>query len=133
MPLIIIPSSHVQVLVALASDLGLDSLATCLEAHKWTWFRRYCMAARVAKALEDRQPMPTAFTEEVMKKVQEISAEGEALSHDHEAHHTFHREHDEQLLLWLNRSAGINKTNDISCSRWNDLIPFKMKLISYLC
>ncbi len=54
-----------QVLVALACDLGLDSLPACMESHKWLWFRRYCMAARVAKSLESRTPLPTAFGEEV--------------------------------------------------------------------
>ncbi len=40
---------------------------------------------------------------QVMKKVQEISAEGEAPSRDHEDHTLFSRDQDEQLLLWLNR------------------------------
>ena len=92
-----------QVLVALACDLGLDSLPHCLEAHKWSWFRRYCMAARVAMALESRMPLPLAFCEEVLKKVQEISAEGEKMTREHENHEVFRKEHDEQLLLWLNR------------------------------
>ena len=91
--------------MALACDLGLDSLPTCMEAHKWSWFRRYCTAARVAKSLENRTPLPTAFCEEVMKKIQEISAEGEQLNRDHEDHSLCGREQDEQLLLWLNRSA----------------------------
>ena len=90
-------------LVALACDLGLDSLPYCLEAHKWAWFRRYCMAARVAQALEKRTPLPVAFCEEVMKKVQEISADGEPVTRDHENHAAFTKECDEQLLLWLNR------------------------------
>ena len=96
---------NLQVLVALACDLGLDSLPTCMEAHKWSWFRRYCTAARVAKSLENRTPLPTAFCEEVMKKIQEISAEGEQLNRDHEDHSLCGREQDEQLLLWLNRSV----------------------------
>ena len=97
-----------QVLVALACDLGLDSLPTCLEVHKWSWFRRYCMAARVAKSLENRNPLPSPFCEEVMKKMHEISAEGETLNHDHEDHNLFGREQDEQLLLWLNRFVFVS-------------------------
>ena len=96
-----------QVLVALACDLGLDSLPTCLEAHKWSWFRRYCMAARVAKSLESRSSLSAPFCEDVMKKIQEISAEGETLNRDHEDHNLFGREQDEQLLLWLNRCAFV--------------------------
>ena len=92
-------------LVALACDLGLDSLPTCLEAHKWAWFRRYCTAARVAGALERRTSMPASFVEEVRKKVQEISAEGEEDSCQHENHDLYRIEQDEQLLTWLNRSV----------------------------
>ena len=95
--------SYFQVLVALACDLGLDSLFMCLEIHKWTWFRRYCMAARVAKALQNRTPLPPTFCEQVMKKIQEISGDGETISRVHEDHDFFRREQDEQLLLWLNR------------------------------
>ena len=54
-----------QEIVALACDLGLDSLPTCVEAHKWSWFRRYSAAARVAMALERRVILPTGFCEEV--------------------------------------------------------------------
>lgn len=92
-----------QVLVALACDLNLDSLPCCVEAHKWAWFRRYCMAARVAGAIVKRSPLPSAFLEEVIKKVQDISADGEPVLRDHETHEIFKQEHDEQLLLWLNR------------------------------
>ena len=92
-----------QVLVALACDLGLDSLPSCQEAHKWSWFRRYCMAARVSTAIERRQPLPLQFCEEVFKKVQEIMVEGEQLVRQHEDQRVFLREHDEQLLVWLNR------------------------------
>ena len=90
-------------MVALACDLGLDLLPVCLEAHKWSWFRRYCMAARVATALQNRTLLPVAFCEEVIKKVQEIMGEGEKLTRDHENHGIFRQEQDEQLLLWMNR------------------------------
>ena len=29
-----------------------------METYKWAWFRRYCTAARVAKALINRQELP---------------------------------------------------------------------------
>ncbi|XP_074649618.1 E3 ubiquitin-protein ligase HERC2-like [Tubulanus polymorphus] len=96
-------SPFFKVLVALACDLGLDMLATCMEAHKWSWFRRYCMAARVFHSLEYRTPLPLAFSEEVMKKVMEISSEGETNTRDHLNHTLFTKEQDEQLLQWLAR------------------------------
>lgn len=51
-------SAFFKELVALACDLGLDSLHCCSETYKWSWFRRYCMAARVAKALIQREELP---------------------------------------------------------------------------
>jgi E3 ubiquitin-protein ligase HERC2 len=49
--------------VALACDLNLDSLPCCTEAaaYKWSWFRRYCVAARVATALINRTTLPHQF------------------------------------------------------------------------
>lgn len=96
-------SPFFKVLVALACDLSLDTLPCCVEAHKWAWFRRYCMAARVAGAIVKRSHLPPTFLEEVIKKVQDISADGEPVLIDHETHDIFKQEHDEQLLLWLNR------------------------------
>ncbi|GAB1604494.1 E3 ubiquitin-protein ligase HERC2-like [Argonauta hians] len=96
-------SPFFKVLVALACDLGLDCLQCCAEAHKWAWFRRYCAAARVSTAIVNRTILPVSFTEDVMKKIEDISAEGECLTKDHENHDIFKQEHDEQLLLWLNR------------------------------
>ena len=101
-------------LVALACDLGLDALQLCLEAHKWAWFRRYSMAARVAKALEGRAQLPKPFIKDVRKKINEISAEGETVTNEHEDHHIFTREYDEQLLLWLNRCvSGLNYREEV--------------------
>lgn len=51
-------SAFFKELVALACDLGLDSLPCCSETYKWAWFRRYCMAARVANALVNRKELP---------------------------------------------------------------------------
>lgn len=57
-----------QVLVALACDLELDTLPCCAETHKWAWFRRYCMASRVAVALDKRTPLPRLFLDEVLQE-----------------------------------------------------------------
>lgn len=59
-----------QVLVALACDLELDTLPCCAETHKWAWFRRYCMASRVAVALDRRTPLPRLFLDEVRAGVE---------------------------------------------------------------
>nr|XP_022328228.1 E3 ubiquitin-protein ligase HERC2-like isoform X2 [Crassostrea virginica] len=90
-------------LVALACDLELDKLSCCSEAHKWAWFRRYCMAARVATGIVQRTAFPIAFLEEVRKKIQDISGDEEDSTYVHENHDIFKQEQDEQLLLWLNR------------------------------
>lgn len=57
-----------KVLVALACDLELDTLPCCAETHKWAWFRRYCMASRVAVALDKRTPLPRLFLDEVLQE-----------------------------------------------------------------
>lgn len=61
-----------QVLVALACDLELDTLPCCAETHKWAWFRRYCMASRVAVALDRRTPLPRLFLDEVRAGVSRL-------------------------------------------------------------
>ncbi|XP_060607151.1 E3 ubiquitin-protein ligase HERC2-like isoform X1 [Ruditapes philippinarum] len=97
-------SPFFKVLVALACDLGLDSLTCCTEmAHKWAWFRRYCMAARVVAAIVKRGKLPATFLDEVMKKIQDIADDGENITTDHADHTIFKQELDEQLLLWMNR------------------------------
>ena len=42
--------------------------------------------------------------DQVMKKIREISAEGDtSLQREHQNHKEFKREHDEQILMWMNR------------------------------
>ena len=94
-----------QVLVALACDLGLDTLPCCAEAHKWAWFRRYCSAARVAAAIVTRCLLPPVFREEVGKKIQDIASDGQPGRSEHLDHDVFRLDQDEQLLQWLNRSG----------------------------
>ncbi|XP_076233389.1 E3 ubiquitin-protein ligase HERC2 [Calliopsis andreniformis] len=96
-------SDFFKVLVALACDLELDGMQCCSEIHKWSWFRRYCLSARVAKALVNRTPLPKAFCLEVIKRITEMTTDGEGITKDHENHELFKQEHDEQLLQWLNR------------------------------
>nr|XP_032812660.1 E3 ubiquitin-protein ligase HERC2 isoform X4 [Petromyzon marinus] len=96
-------SPFFKVLVGLACDLELDALPCCAETHKWAWFRRYCTASRVAVALERRSPLPRHFLDEVAKKVFELMADTEEMNMLHERHDLFKREHDEQLVQWINR------------------------------
>uniref|UniRef100_A0A1A8PRE6 E3 ubiquitin-protein ligase HERC2 n=3 Tax=Nothobranchius rachovii TaxID=451742 RepID=A0A1A8PRE6_9TELE len=96
-------SPFFKVLVALACDLELDTLPCCAETHKWAWFRRYCTASRVAVALDKRTSLPRAFLDEVTKKIRELMADHESMNGLHESHDLFKREHDEQLVQWMNR------------------------------
>ncbi|XP_030756884.1 E3 ubiquitin-protein ligase HERC2 [Sitophilus oryzae] len=100
-------SDFFKVLVALACDLELDKMKDVVDNHKWVWYRRYCNAARVAKSLIRRTPLPINFCMEVRKKFTDTQSEGlEVLTEgylDHENHTIFKKEHDEQLLVWLNR------------------------------
>ncbi|TKS74835.1 E3 ubiquitin-protein ligase HERC2 [Collichthys lucidus] len=96
-------SPFFKVLVALACDLELDTLPCCAETHKWAWFRRYCTASRVAVALDKRTSLPRPFLDEVTKKVRELMADHESMNGLHESHDLFKREHDEQLVQWMNR------------------------------
>uniref|UniRef100_A0A3Q3AXX1 E3 ubiquitin-protein ligase HERC2 n=1 Tax=Kryptolebias marmoratus TaxID=37003 RepID=A0A3Q3AXX1_KRYMA len=96
-------SPFFKVLVALACDLELDTLPCCAETHKWAWFRRYCTASRVAVALDKRSSLPRTFLEEVTKKIRELMADHESMNGLHESHDLFKREHDEQLVQWMNR------------------------------
>lgn len=92
-----------KVLVALACDLELDGMQCCSEIHKWSWFRRYCLSARVAKSLVYRTSLPKAFCLKVTKRINEMTTDEETNTKEHENHQLFKQEHDEQLLLWLNR------------------------------
>uniref|UniRef100_A0A669BIW0 E3 ubiquitin-protein ligase HERC2 n=1 Tax=Oreochromis niloticus TaxID=8128 RepID=A0A669BIW0_ORENI len=96
-------SPFFKVLVALACDLELDTLPCCAETHKWAWFRRYCTASRVAVALDKRTSLPRPFLDEVTKKIRELMADHESMNSLHESHDLFKREHDEQLVQWMNR------------------------------
>ncbi|KAJ8028688.1 E3 ubiquitin-protein ligase HERC2 [Holothuria leucospilota] len=96
-------SPFFKVMVALAADLQLDDFPPCIDTHRWLWFRRYCLASRVAKALEKRATLPSNFCEEVMKKITDISISEDEMSREHESHGIFKREQDEQILLWMNR------------------------------
>lgn len=94
-----------QVLVALACDLELDTLPCCAETHKWAWFRRYCMASRVAVALDRRAPLPRVFLDEVLRVTTGHFGEAETRSFHGSAKQPSHC--DTATCLW----PGITVTN----------------------
>ena len=90
--------------MAFACDLTLDFLPCCADGHEWAWFRRFCMASRVASSLELRSPLPYDFLTEVGEKITEMVLETtQDCIVEYNDHRVFKKEHDEQLLLWLNQ------------------------------
>ncbi|KAG5682896.1 hypothetical protein PVAND_012214 [Polypedilum vanderplanki] len=63
-------SEYFQCMIALACDLNVDNILPPIEAHKWSWFKRYCAAVRVAKALIRRTQLPKSFCIDVRKKLE---------------------------------------------------------------
>ena len=61
------------------------------------------MASRIASSLESRQPLPHDFLSEVKDKISEMVQESQESAMEYYDHEVFKREHDEQLLLWLNQ------------------------------
>ncbi|XP_075228227.1 E3 ubiquitin-protein ligase HERC2 isoform X3 [Lycorma delicatula] len=96
-------SPFFKALVALACDLNVDATSYCADRHKWSWFQRYCLAMRVAAALIHRTQLPATFCAEVQKKISEVAPRIGDVKNNHENHNLFKQDHDEQLLMWLNR------------------------------
>lgn len=66
-------SDYLKTLAALACDMQLDTLLVNSDMQKWSWFRRYCSAVRVAQSIIYRTPFPASFCAEVRKKIVEMS------------------------------------------------------------
>lgn len=66
-------SDYLKTLAALACDMQLDTLLVNSDMQKWSWFRRYCSAVRVAQSIIQRTPFPASFCAEVRKKIVEMS------------------------------------------------------------
>eukprot|EP00118_Oscarella_pearsei_P022140 m.252836 g.252836 ORF g.252836 m.252836 type:complete len:3992 (+) comp40356_c1_seq2:177-12152(+) len=88
-------------LLSLAVDLNLDTLSCCRDRQKWSWFHSFATALRVAVAMTNRTPLPRDFLGEVRLKLQALMALSEKMDYRHEDHGLFKKEHDEQLMLWL--------------------------------
>ena len=61
------------------------------------------MASRVASSLESRLPLPYDFLTKVKEKISEMVQDSQECAVEYSDHKVFKREHDEQLLLWLNQ------------------------------
>lgn len=66
-------SDYLKTLAALACDMQLDTLLVNSDMQKWSWFRRYCSAVRVAQSIIRRTPLPAPFAGEVRKKIVEMN------------------------------------------------------------
>uniref|UniRef100_W8AHF9 HECT-type E3 ubiquitin transferase n=1 Tax=Ceratitis capitata TaxID=7213 RepID=W8AHF9_CERCA len=65
-------SDYFKTLAALACDMQLDAALPAADVHKWAWFKRYCIAVRVAQSLIKRTELPRPFCMEVRKKFAEM-------------------------------------------------------------
>ncbi|CAH0390182.1 unnamed protein product [Bemisia tabaci] len=105
-------SAFFKALIALACELKLDVLPCCSDNPKWNWFKKYCIASRVASSLINRTDIPESFCSEVRKLIVEVDGCADSAIAAHENHNVFKLEHDEQLLLWLSRRP------EDWCSSW---------------
>ncbi|CAI8007319.1 E3 ubiquitin-protein ligase HERC2 [Geodia barretti] len=96
-------SSFLQSLVLLGCDVELDCMESCSDSTKWTWFAQFCVAARMARAIQNRTPIPATCLAEVDACIESLTQPGEKSNRDHENNEIFKLEHDEQLLLWMQR------------------------------
>ena len=70
---------------------------------KWHWFKQYCVAARMSKALEQRTNLPPPVIKSVKEKVDSLKLLHEEEDSNYLSPKVFTREHDQQLVLWLQR------------------------------
>lgn len=96
-------SPFFKVLAALACDLSMDSLPSIQDSYRWSWFRKYCLAARVTSGLLNRTELPVPFKSEVVNKISEMHSKEDIASMSFMSQEVFRQEHDEQLINWLNK------------------------------
>ncbi|XP_072935158.1 probable E3 ubiquitin-protein ligase HERC2 [Epargyreus clarus] len=102
-------SHFLKELCWLSCSLRLDSSALVnQDLLRWGWFKRYCLCMRAADALLRRVPLPTPFLADVRKRLAELGVYNlEETTVDSvypwEDNAKFTRQHDEQLLHWVNR------------------------------
>ncbi|XP_045760290.1 probable E3 ubiquitin-protein ligase HERC2 isoform X8 [Maniola jurtina] len=100
---------YLKELAWLACGLRIDSrVCSGADAARWAWFKRYCLCMRTADALIRRVPLPMPFLADVRKRladlgvynVEESSPDAQNPWEDNKA---ITRQHDEQLLHWVNK------------------------------
>ncbi|KAJ2946601.1 hypothetical protein O0L34_g12657 [Tuta absoluta] len=101
---------YLKELAWLACGLRLDSrVCQGTDAARWAWFKRYCLCIRTADALIRRVPMPITFLADVRKRLSDLGVynveEKETMDslYPWEDNTKFTRQHDEQLLHWVNK------------------------------
>nr|XP_026484631.1 probable E3 ubiquitin-protein ligase HERC2 isoform X1 [Vanessa tameamea] len=99
---------YLKELAWLACGLRVDSrVCSGPDAARWAWFKRYCLCMRTADALIRRTPLPTPFLSDVRKRLIDLGAYNadevtSDLQNPWEDNTKFTRQHDEQLLHWVN-------------------------------
>ncbi|XP_068628740.1 probable E3 ubiquitin-protein ligase HERC2 [Battus philenor] len=100
---------YLKELALLACGLRIDSsVCTGPDAARWAWFKRYCVCVRTADALLRRIAMPPSFLSDVRKRLHDLgvyNVEDNAGDNPYpwEINTTFTKQHDEQLLHWVNK------------------------------
>ena len=73
------------------------------------------MALRTAKSLQHRTPLPMQFVQEVNEKVAVLKQDGELDDTSYLDHKILKQEHDEQLLIWMQRYVFNFVKNFVYC------------------
>ncbi|XP_045542472.1 probable E3 ubiquitin-protein ligase HERC2 [Papilio machaon] len=109
---------YLKELAWLACGLRIDSrVCTGADSARWAWFKRYCLCMRTADALLRRAPMPAPFLADVRKRLADLGVYNNEDTGDAqqpwEDNTKFTKQHDEQLLHW------VNKRPDEWCGWWS--------------
>ncbi|XP_022131000.2 probable E3 ubiquitin-protein ligase HERC2 [Pieris rapae] len=97
---------YLKELAWLACGLRVDArVCNGTDAARWAWFKRYCLCVRTADALLRRASLPLPFLTDVRKRLADLGVYTEEGSSDNawEDNAKFTRQHDEQLLHWVNK------------------------------
>lgn len=95
-----------QELAWLACGLRMDTrVCGGPDSMRWAWFKRYCLCLRTADALIRRTPLPTPFLADVRKRLSDLCVYDETSEPNYqwEDNTKFTKQHDEQLLHWVNK------------------------------
>ncbi|XP_022827451.1 probable E3 ubiquitin-protein ligase HERC2 [Spodoptera litura] len=97
---------YLKELAWLACGLRMDTrVCGGPDSMRWSWFKRYCLCLRTADALIRRSPLPTPFLADVRKRLSDLCVYDETSEPNYqwEDNTKFTKQHDEQLLHWVNK------------------------------